>query len=64
MKTKKIDTFPLNGVEKHVIWVSHGAIAQLVERYDGIVEASGSTPLGSTILLSSIQTDVCMRNVP
>ncbi len=26
----------------------HGAIAQLVERYNGIVEVRGSTPLGST----------------
>lgn len=25
-----------------------GAIAQLVERYNGIVEVRGSTPLGST----------------
>ena len=27
-----------------------GAIAQLGERYNGIVEVSGSIPLGSTIL--------------
>jgi hypothetical protein len=25
----------------------HGVLAQLVERYDGIVEVSGSTPLHS-----------------
>lgn len=29
-----------------------GAIAQLVERYNGIVEVSGSIPLGSTITVS------------
>jgi frataxin len=28
-----------------------GAIAHLVERYDGIVEVSGSSPLGSTIII-------------
>jgi hypothetical protein len=27
-----------------------GAVAQLVERYDGIVEVSGSIPLSSTTL--------------
>jgi len=27
----------------------HGAVAQLGERYDGIVEVSGSIPLSSTI---------------
>ena len=29
----------------------HGALAQLGERYNGIVEVSGSIPLGSTIQL-------------
>lgn len=28
-----------------------GVIAQLVERYNGIVEVKGSTPFGSTILI-------------
>ena len=28
----------------------YGVIAQLVERYNGIVEVKGSTPFGSTIL--------------
>ena len=28
---------------------AHGALAQLGERYNGIVEVSGSIPLGSTI---------------
>jgi hypothetical protein len=29
--------------------MEHGALAQLGERYNGIVEVSGSIPLGSTI---------------
>ena len=33
----------------------NGAIAQLVERCDGIAEASGSNPLGS-IFFSSLET--------
>lgn len=32
----------------NVIWTSGGAIAQLVERLNGIQEVRGSTPLGST----------------
>ncbi len=31
-----------------------GAVAQLVERHNGIVEVGGSTPLGSTKLRRSI----------
>src|SRR6218665_2977494 len=34
--------------------VLHGAIAQLGERYNGIVEVSGSIPLSSTNLSSTI----------
>ena len=47
---------------KHAIIVSTcGPIAQLVERYDGIVEASGSTPLGSTSSNSGVLgTDRCV----
>jgi hypothetical protein len=30
----------------------YGALAQLGERYNGIVEVSGSIPLGSTIRLN------------
>ena len=30
---------------------SYGALAQLVERHDGIVEASGSRPLRSSVLI-------------
>ena len=31
-----------------------GALAQLGERYNGIVEVSGSIPLGSTILFFTV----------
>lgn len=30
-----------------IFFLLYGALAQLVERHDGIVEASGSTPLRS-----------------
>ena len=33
-----------------------GAIAQLGERYNGIVEVSGSIPLSSTILITKAKT--------
>ncbi len=33
---------------KYCIYI-YGVIAQLVERYNGIVEVKGSTPFGSTI---------------
>src|SRR3546814_2002551 len=34
----------------------HGALAQLGERYNGIVEVTGSIPVGSTISKSSVKT--------
>ena len=33
----------------------YGAIAQLGERYNGIVEVTGSIPVGSTILLKGLE---------
>jgi hypothetical protein len=40
--------------KRHIrVWFKDGAIAQLVERLNGIQEVRGSTPLGSTIFLYS-----------
>ena len=38
-----------------------GAIAQLGERYNGIVEVSGSIPLSSTISLLKITQQQCLH---
>ena len=40
---------PPSGLSNFAECVSHGAIAQLGERYNGIVEVTGSIPVGSTI---------------
>ena len=40
---------PPSGLSNFAECVSYGAIAQLGERYNGIVEVTGSIPVGSTI---------------
>jgi hypothetical protein len=46
-------TPPKNNQKKKIRWAAEyeiGAVAQLGERYNGIVEVTGSTPVGSTLL--------------
>jgi hypothetical protein len=40
---------------------SYGALAQLVERYDGIVEANGSNPLRSILVQHNLNTTAILN---
>ena len=50
-KRKRTDVCACQKGEKTLKKGNEGAVAQLGERYNGIVEVGGSIPLGSTIFL-------------
>ena len=49
--------YEMDGAVK--VWKVYGAVAQLGERYNGIVEVSGSIPLSSTKLLRFMSREAC-----